>query len=553
MHPTETHLPAIPGVRPAVPLAKVAVRDIARRLSHRTAATPRAQKTWLEKLGYGTNGLQLDWDKLYAHTFNKILIPRDRDVFYKLLHRATGPLHTGGFGINKRPCPKCHNANYNLIHLARCTGNEPIFNMVERVIAAIEPGASFSNPNPPAAHAVSAAHRLNLLAQRILACQLDDPTSLASPAPSRATPLSRASVALYALTWDRVYKTAAAMAIEADGRRANRLASAPLSPAPAPPLLAAASAETVKLILTTFQTRILGLAKSRAQTVNIANSLGAKQDARKVINKELKGAAAIADDGVLRLDTNVAAAINAIYSELNFPSLRALQPTRVLPPKPAEPAAPANAHASPGHAPAHPRRAGLGFGMADPPDVPSKSATAPAEYSDAEEEDDETYMHSTPFDYSDDDEEEPRPQRRGSVSLLSDDLSSDSDDYEEDETASSAAAASNAAPPSPSSSAMLIPPPLHSSPNPSALPSLSLPPMALLFLPLSSALGASDLRRPFAAAPSFPSRALLKRFTRCRSSSGFSPCSRRRRIFGAPTFRARAREMTERVEGMLLV
>jgi hypothetical protein len=49
--------------------------------------------------------------------------------------------------------------------------------------------------------------------------------------------------------------------------------------------------------------------------VNIANSLGAKQDARKVINKELKGAAAIADDGVLRLDTNVSAAINAIYSE----------------------------------------------------------------------------------------------------------------------------------------------------------------------------------------------------------------------------------------------
>ena len=34
-----------------------------------------------------------------------------------------------------------------------------------------------------------------------------------------------------------------------------------------------------------------------------------------VINKELKGAAAIADDGVLRLDTNVSAAINAIYSE----------------------------------------------------------------------------------------------------------------------------------------------------------------------------------------------------------------------------------------------
>ena len=48
VHPTETHLPAIPGVCPAVPLAKVAVRDIARRLSHRTAATPRAQKTWLE-------------------------------------------------------------------------------------------------------------------------------------------------------------------------------------------------------------------------------------------------------------------------------------------------------------------------------------------------------------------------------------------------------------------------------------------------------------------------------------------------------------------------
>ena len=54
VHPTETHLPAIPGVCPAVPLAKVAVRDIARRLSHRTAATPRAQKTWPEKLGYCT-------------------------------------------------------------------------------------------------------------------------------------------------------------------------------------------------------------------------------------------------------------------------------------------------------------------------------------------------------------------------------------------------------------------------------------------------------------------------------------------------------------------
>ena len=33
--------------------------------------------------------------------------------------------------------------------------------------------------------------------------------------------------------------------------------------------------------------------------------------------------------------SSAAAAINAIYSELNLPSLRALQPTRVLPPKPA--------------------------------------------------------------------------------------------------------------------------------------------------------------------------------------------------------------------------
>ena len=322
LHPTETMLSAIPGIAPATPLHRIKVRDIAIRLAHIRTRPPNAQTTWPSKLGFAAGELTLNWNELYKKTFTRLLIPRDRDVFLKLIHRATSALFTGGYC--GRVCPHCQAHNYNLLHIAQCAKNDPIFRASERVIAAIE-RITLTDPNPPVHAQHSATDRKKHLAQRILAFQFNSPTTLSEP-----MTLRRASTAVYALTWDRIYKTSASAAIEAQARRDARDPNAPLSPMPHSQSTTNSQNATITLILTTLQTRVLGFAKMRARQAAIATALGNTRDARKSVNRELRGLAHITKNGTLVLEDAVRDEINAIKDDLGLDNLQAMRPTRII-------------------------------------------------------------------------------------------------------------------------------------------------------------------------------------------------------------------------------
>ena len=187
--------------------------------------------------------------------------------------------------------------------------------------------------------------RRKLLAQRILAFRFGDPSNATKP-----ETLTRASTALYSLTWDRIYKTSAAQAIEAQARRDRRAAGAALSPAPPAQLLEPEQNATIEFILSSLQVRILGFAKSRAQQAKISTALGNTRDARKTINKELRGLASVSKQGIFSLQEEVEKTIKLIADERNLTKLKTLKPIRLLPPLPpteaVAAAAPAQAAAS---------------------------------------------------------------------------------------------------------------------------------------------------------------------------------------------------------------
>ena len=106
--------------------------------------------------------------------------------------------YTGGY--EGKVCPKCREANFNLVHIARCEHNDPIFSTIERVISIIEAAADdkrppFADPNPISDWNVSALTRKRLIGQRILAYQYMDQSNL-----TKAKVLSRAGTALYQFT-----------------------------------------------------------------------------------------------------------------------------------------------------------------------------------------------------------------------------------------------------------------------------------------------------------------------------------------------------------------
>ena len=214
-----------------------------------------------------------------------------------------------------------------------------------------------------------------------------DPASAAEP-----EVLSRASIALYALTWDRIYKTTAARAIEAEKHSESHPSHHPLSRHPPPQLLRPEQHDTIRLILTTLQVRVLGFARARAQQSTIANAIGCKQDARKTINKHIKGLAHISTDGILHLEADVEKAILGVIAKLdpsNGPTLQPLAPTRILP------APPTDESPSPNHEP-EPAPDGGNNARASP-STPQPTPPPASRHAAAEEDTELTHDDSTDY------------------------------------------------------------------------------------------------------------------------------------------------------------